>query len=92
MSDLSTRISEAMYEAVENADPLLDDELGIMTEAALAVVRNPSDEDVERAAKAAFNNFTGGDGLKWSSISPDLRGVWLSDTDAAIRAYLGGDE
>lgn len=85
MSDIRDRIARRLL-----AEGLVfDDHAFRAADAVLAVLRELNDEDVERAAKASFEDDGTGD---WGTAGEQVQGEWRSDTDAAIRAYLGGGE
>ena len=52
-----------------------------------------TDEMLERAAKAAFEAFTGSKRfLPWERINPITRSVWLRSVRAALEAALSAKE
>lgn len=62
-------------------------------DAVLAVLRNPTDEDVERAAKAEYEADCGMQGLDWiDDTDKEERSQWRSTWRAGLTAFLGGGE
>lgn len=61
-------------------------------DAVLTVLRNPSDEDVERAARAEYEN-AGTPFANWvEDTDAAERQEWRDDFRAALTAFLGGGE
>lgn len=61
-----------------------------MADAVLAVLANPTDEDVERAAEA--NCEAAPEAIPWADLHEVYQRELRVATRATIHAYLGGDE